>query len=113
MRAGRLRERLAFERRADIDDGSGNTVGQFQEVFQRAARVQPLKGSEAVQGQRLAGIQPVVISVRCCSMVSQVTTAWRVRDVRSGEIYNLTSSANMDERGKYMDFLATSGGADG
>jgi SPP1 family predicted phage head-tail adaptor len=109
MSAGELRDLVAFERRDELDDGYGNVDGAWVEQFRTAARIQPLKGGEAVQAARLAGTQPVVIRVRYCAAARSVAPAWRARDVRSGTIYNLRSAANMDEHRRYIDFLADAG----
>lgn len=114
MSAGELRERVAFDRRAVVDDGYGNTVsGDWQEQFVVWARIQPLKGGEGVQAARLAGSQPVVIRIRLSSHARQISTEWRARDARVGTLFNITSMANMDEKGAYLDVLATSGVAVG
>lgn len=112
--AGDLRERLSFQSREPIDDGYGNRVsGDFVEQFACAARIQPLKGGEGVQAARLQGTQPVILTIRSSLQAKQVTTAWRAVDARRGAIYNITSLANMDERGVMIDLLAVSGGASG
>lgn len=113
MGAGELRERVAFDRRAAADDGYGNQVSSWEEQFVVWARVQPLKGGEGVQAARLAGTQPVIIRVRQSSNTIQITSDWRARDARKGTLFNITSMANMDEKGAYLDVLATSGGAVG
>ncbi|WP_336800805.1 phage head closure protein [Kaistia sp. MMO-174] len=114
MSAGELRERVAFDRRAAVDDGYGNMVaGDWQEQFVVWARIQPLKGGEGVQAARLAGTQPVIIRVRSSSSTRQIRTDWRARDARIGTLFNITSMANMDEKGAYLDLLATSGEAVG
>ncbi|WP_336801474.1 phage head closure protein [Kaistia sp. MMO-174] len=114
MSAGELRERVAFDRRDAVDDGYGNTVaGDWREQFVVWARIQPLKGGEGVQAARLAGSQPVVIRVRLSSSTREIRVDWRARDVRNGMPFNITSMANMDEKGAYLDVLATSGVAIG
>lgn len=110
--AGELRERVAFDQRVELDDGYGNTVGNFVEQFAVSARVRPLKGSEAVQAARLAGQQPVVITVRMSRQVRGVGPHWRARNTRTGAVYAITAPpANMDERGAFLDILATVGEA--
>lgn len=114
MSAGELRERVAFDRRDVVDDGYGNTVsGDWREQFVVWARIRPLKGGEGVQAARLAGSQPVVIRVRLSSSTKQISADWRARDARMGTLFNITSMANMDEKGAYLDILATSGVAVG
>lgn len=112
--AGDLRGRLSFQRRLATDDGYGNPVsGEWSEQFVCAARIQPLKGGEDVQAARLAGTQPVILAIRLSAAARLVTTAWRAVDTRRGTIYNLTSLANMDERGAMLEILAAAGKAEG
>jgi len=110
--AGALRERLAFDRRVEADDGYGNAEADWVEQFAVSARVLPLKGSEAVMGARLAGRQPVIITVRASRQSRTIAADWRARDTRSGAVYAITApAANMDENGVYLDVLATTGAA--
>lgn len=102
--AGQLRERVAFEFQALLDDGYGNTVaGDWTTGPTVAARIVPLRGAESVQAARLAGRQPVRITVRQSDATLQVTTDWRVRDVRAGTLYNIRSVVNPDEHDRYLD----------
>lgn len=115
MSASELRERLAFDARADLNlnspagDGYGNTEGDWQEQFRLFARVQPMKGGETVMASRLTGAQPVIIKVRYSNHAATITTGWRARDVRSGAEYNIRGIANMDEKRDYLDILAETG----
>lgn len=109
----RFRELIAFDRRIVDDDTVGNPLGEWKEQFRARARVQPLKGGEHVVAGRLSGQQPVVIRVHWTEQADAVTPAWRARNVRTGKTYNITSSADMTERKRHMDFLAVSGGSDG
>lgn len=110
IKAGQLRDRLTFQKRATTDDGYGNTEGAWTDQFTIAARVQPLKGGEEVLAGRLTGTQPVVISVRTETRTKRITAGWRAVDARTGTVYALTSpSADMEERGLFLTIMATSG----
>lgn len=113
MSAGLLRERIVFERRIAADDDYGNQVGTWEAGGPAvAARVQYLKAGEEVIGQRLSGVQPVVITVRSSTFTRGVTADWRARDARSDKTFNL-KAPRPGERRDYIEFLATSGEADG
>ena len=112
MPAGQLRERVIFEQRSTEEDGAGNYVDEWVPSDPVAARIQYLKAGEEVMGQRLSGTQPVVITVRSSAFTRSLTASWRARDARSGKTFNL-AAPRPDERRAYIDFLATSGGADG
>ena len=110
MTAGRLRARVAFERREDIDDGAGNPQsGAFAEVYRCAAEIAPKLGGEEVQAARLAGRQPFLVTVRACRALEKLGADWRLRDVRNGMLYNIRAIANPDQRGVYLELLVESG----
>lgn len=116
MPAAKLRARLHFQRRAEGDDGFGNTVtGDFATVFTDAAEVIPRMGSEAVMSARLQGLQPVTIRVRSHTATRAIDATWRAVDARSGAVYAITSPpVNVDQKNQYIDMLATVGAqADG
>lgn len=106
---GQLREKVTFERRKPADDGYGNVQADWQSLWQCAARIMPLRGGEAVLGQRLAGKQPVVITVRSASALKDLTTGDRVVDARKGTVYNIGAISNPDEHGQYLEIVATAG----
>lgn len=110
MAAGKLRERLHFQKRAETDDGYGNPVsGDFATQFTRAARVRSLRGSEPIINQRLQGVQPVVVTVRTDSSTKTIDAAWRAVDSRDAtKVYNIRA-VTPDEKGAYIDFLAEAG----
>lgn len=107
--AAELRERVAFQRRTLADDGYGNEVGEWSEVFRTAARIKPARGAESIQASRLSGRQPVVITVRSSSNTRQVRTEWRVIDIRQETIYNIRSIVNPDERNAFLEMECDSG----
>lgn len=110
MPAGSLRQRLRFERRpVAADDGYGNVEGAWRTAFEAMARVTPLRGSETVIAQRLAGVQPLVITTYSCENSRAVAPGWRAVDQRSGDIYNIRSGANFDEKNRMLTFMADAG----
>ncbi|WP_375414630.1 head-tail adaptor protein [uncultured Bradyrhizobium sp.] len=115
--AGELRHRIAFDRRALIDDGAGNTEGDFEEQFVVSAKVQAKFGGEAVTAARLAGQQPIIVTIRQSSKTVLIGTDWRARDVRSSAnpdeqtVYNIRSIADPDDGGAWFEILCQSGSA--
>ncbi|GEC52258.1 head-tail adaptor [Bradyrhizobium japonicum] len=119
MTAGVLRFRLAFDRRADVDDGAGGLEGDFVEQFRLAAELMPKLGGETVLAARLVGQATFVLRVRSSSLSRQVTPDWRARDVRSAAdpdkqtVYAILSGPIDVEYGKnrYLEFLLQTGKA--
>lgn len=106
--AGQLYEKVAFESLGQTDDGYGGTVEDWTEQFSRRAAYTRLRGSEPVLAARLEGRQPTVIRVRADSSTRTITTDWRARDARSGEVFNIRSVIRTEDR-QWIDITAESG----
>lgn len=105
-----LRERVAFDKLGEAaSDPLGNVQTTWSEQFVTAARITPRLGGESVMASRLAGRQPVVITVRSSPSTKLISSDWRARDVRSGKVYNVRAIANVDERHRQFDILAEEG----
>lgn len=129
MPAGRMRERVAFERRSDLshgqgaghgqpfaNDGYGNRIGGWQVLTGLSsypARISPLRGGEDVIAEKLQGTGLVEIKVRSCVAMRAVKPTDRVRDTRTDQIYNIRYIENKDERDKYVTLTCEYGVADG
>ncbi len=109
--AGKLREKLLFQRRAIVDDGMGNEQsGEWETKVTTAAELIPLKGGEPVLAARLAGTQPYIIRIRSCAAARDVTPAWRVVDARKpARIFNITAAVDPDNKNAWLDIMATQG----
>lgn len=109
--AGKLREKLLFQRRAIVDDGFGNEQsGDFATVFTAAAELIPLKGGEPVLAARLSGVQPFIIKIRGCNDARAVTPAWRAVDARNpARLFNITAAVDPDNKNAWIDIMATQG----
>lgn len=108
MPSGDLYEHVAFDMPVSQSDGQGGTIDGWQERFKCRAKYLYLRGSEAVQAARLEGRQPVVITVRLSGQARQVTTDWRVRDVREGSVFNIRAIERTPDR-KWLEILAEGG----
>ena len=115
MASHRLRERVRFERRvATAGDGAGNTLPETWTPFYICAgRLRPINGREEVLAQKLGGVQPFELVVRCCRQAEQVTTDDRAVNDRTGAPYDITAIQNPDERRSYLSMLVRAGVADG
>ena len=94
-RAGLKRNRILFDKRTVTADGYGNQVSGWDEQFEVWARRRNLVGGESVIASRLQGVQPVVLTVLRSSETEIVTSEWRARDARSGEV--LSTSAMLSK----------------
>ncbi|MGO7185294.1 head-tail adaptor protein [Rhizobium brockwellii] len=109
--AGKLREKLLFQRRAIVDDGMGNEQsGDWETKFTAAAELIPLRGGEPVLAARLSGVQPYIIRIRSCAAAREVTTAWRAVDARQqSKTFNITAAVDPDNKNAWLDIMATQG----
>lgn len=115
---GRMRESIRLQEYTEIDDGAGNFTGDYVDVTTVPARIRYLKGSEEVLAGRLAGTQPVIITIRNGGDAANATTEWRVVNDRAGldefgndaETFNIRSIIKA-ERGDYIDLLCEKGTA--
>lgn len=106
--AGDLYYRVAFDKRAEVEDGYGNTVSNWVEQFQCRAAYRHLRGGESVMAGRLQGRHTQVIVVRASSQTRQITTDWRVRDARDGTVFNIRDVTVQTDR-MFISFLCESG----
>lgn len=111
MFAGQLTYRARFQSRAEQDDGYGNTVSVWQDLFTRWCNVRFLRGGEAVMASRLEGRQPVIITVRSCSQTRTITSDMRC--IIDGRTYNVRELPRLSQDRAWVEFLAESGVADG
>lgn len=117
-RAGALRERVHCQRPIGGGDGWGGEplpgAGGFENAFPRplAAGMKPRTGGEGVDAARLGGTQPFVVTVRNTSQTRQITTAWRLVDVRGdGRVLEVTSPpSDPDGRNQWLEFLVVDTG---
>lgn len=110
MQGGRFKERLTFQKRRTEADGLGNSEGDWVDQFQLKANVRPRLGGETVIGQRLVGLQPVLITVHKCSMSNEITSGWRAKHAVTGVIYDITSPlADVTGKGKEYEMVAQTG----
>lgn len=111
--AGELSHRVAFDKREDVNPDAPDDLGNVQSVFVQqfvvAAKVQSKFGGETVTSARLAGQQPVTITVRQSSQTVQVTPDWRARDARSGTEYAIRSVVDPDDGGAWLELLCQTG----
>lgn len=106
--AGDLRERVAFDRRVEREDGLGNTVDEWQEQFSVRAGYIHLRGGETVQAARLENRHPQVIRIRASSQSRQITADWRCRDARIGDVFAIRDVTHTVDR-KWVDLLCERG----
>jgi head-tail adaptor len=99
---GQLDRRVTFQ----VQGGDGDSPGAFYDVVTRDARVQPLRGGETYQGQRMAGQQPVKIWVRRDATTKRIDNAYRAFDARDATIVWDIQSSQVDEDLQWVEIWA-------
>ena len=96
MKAGRLSNLITIQRR-DTPSTKYRSGGEpwTDVVTRRPADISPImaRGGENVLADRLVGSRPAVINVRDEPLLASLTTAWRVVDAETSQIYNIRSFA--------------------
>lgn len=101
--AGQLDRRVTFRQKALV--GASRT-GDWEDVLSRDARIQPKLGGEAVQAERMAGRQPVIITVRRDSLTKTIDNSWSAKDARDAGVYFDIQSKIVTEDLAWVEFLA-------
>lgn len=105
-----MRERVSFQQRGMVSDGSGGQVpGPFSTVFTCAAEYLPLRGGEGVVASRLQGVQPYIVRVRSSAAARAVTPAWQITDARTNKTMNIRAVTDPDGKRQWLEFLAVEG----
>ena len=74
--AGTLRERVTLQRRAA--DANGDPLGPWEDQFVSPARVLARTQGEVVLESRIAGVQPVEVTLRLDRQTALIDTDWRL-----------------------------------
>lgn len=106
--AGLLQERVAFDKRSEATDEYGNYVAAWVEQFSTRAQFIPLRGTESVMAARLENRQPVIVRIRRSAAAELVDNDWRMRDLRTGEEYQIRTVTPDVSRGM-IDILTETG----
>jgi hypothetical protein len=74
--AGLLRESITLQRRGL--DVNADRLGPWEDEFATPARVLSRTSGEAVLAQRVAGVQPVEVTLRLDRFSARIDTDWRL-----------------------------------
>lgn len=94
MTAGKYRERISVEQKADPRDAAGTRSG-WSEFVSRRAEVVALSGREGVQARQVQGNVQYLITIRADAVTKAITPAMRV--VWNGKTLGITAAILKDE----------------
>ncbi len=105
--AGSLYHSVTFSVMTEVPDGN-NGFDLVPVDFTTRAHIRFLRGGETVQAARLQGKQPVVVTVRRSSKTLQVTPDAKMKDARTGVLYNIRAVVPTENR-QFIEITAESG----
>jgi head-tail adaptor len=103
--AGKRRERVRFQDRQL--DAAGRKTDDWNEGFQRWARVVVRTRGEAALQQRLQGLQPAEVSVLRDLRTAEIDIDWRM--VWNGRAYNVRAVAPSEDRAEILILVEADG----
>lgn len=115
LNAGQLRYRVRFDKQVHVEGAGGGALSSWKPQFTRWANIQPFKGGEDVQAQRLTGTQPAMIVVRSDSSTKLIDPSWRAVELLNGQplhYFAIKTAADMERKGQYITFYVVDGDPD-
>lgn len=79
--AGLFIQRVAFDKREEVEDEYGNMVAGWTEQFQTRAHFEFLHGSETVMAARLESREPMLVRIRMSADAKLIENEWQMRDL--------------------------------
>lgn len=111
--AGLFVQKVAFDKREEVEDPYGNMVAGWVEQFQDRAHFEFLHGSESVMAARLESHEPMLVRIRTSANAKRIDTDWQMRDLRdAGKPYNVRD-VTWDNSRAVVDLLVEGGVATG
>lgn len=107
MSAGKLRDRVAFERPNDTPDDYGNVSTGWTNVTTIWGDVREASGKEKVENGAVQSLRMATVRVRKTTTTSGLTEADRA--VFRGQTWNIRSIAQIGRKGSMLDLLCEAG----
>jgi head-tail adaptor len=111
--AGALRYRLKFAERDTVNDEYGNPSTGWADRFTVSGNITAKVGGEAIDAARLAGRQPVILTVRRSPDTKLITTDWKATEVESGTEFNIRTAIDPfignSNHGLWIEMIAETG----
>jgi len=89
MTAGKLFQKVTFQSPARSSDGYGGVYDGWNDQLTCRAAFMYSGGGETVQAARLEGRGVIKVRIRSFEDSRQITQDWRLKDERTGVIYNI------------------------
>jgi len=109
MRVGTLRKRVMVQARSVTQDSFGGQSSAWVDVAPAWAEIIPSVGRELVAAQAMRIDAPSTITMRWRSEFADPKALAAMRIVYGTRIFNIHSSANMEERNRYLTLICSEG----
>lgn len=104
MRAGRIRERVIFQRRAPGKNDFGEENGEWQDIATVWAGVEPIKGRELFAAQQTMSEVTTQIVCRYSSFLAGITAKDRI--LHGTTVYDIKAPPiNVSSRRRELQFM--------
>ena len=80
-----------------------------ENAYECRGHIRYLRQGETVQAARLRGQQPVVVTIRNCAAAREITSRWRMRDLRRGIAFNVKGVPVESDDRDWLQVTAESG----
>ena len=107
MRAGRLRDRVIFQRETETADNAGGYASSWADYLTVWASFMPERGQERIETDRVNASFSGKLHIRSSSESRAVTESDRVSI--NGELYNIRSISNPDQRNRMLEMVVERG----
>lgn len=111
-RAGRMRDRITFQRHEDVADGMGGRDAGWRDLFTVWGELRPERGRERVEAGRVSERTAGVLVVRSSVQTRGLTAADRFQDA-AGAIYQIRSVTDPARRRRELEITFDDGAATG
>jgi SPP1 family predicted phage head-tail adaptor len=112
---GRLDKRVSIQRRSSTKDSYGQEIDSWTTIAQVWAQVKPLGGKERMRNAAMVveSILTHTVTVRYSAtlMPPLEADAWRI--LYGSRIFNITSSRDVEEDRRFIEFDCTEGSVNG
>lgn len=107
MAAGPLRDRIAFKKKVETDDGQGGYATSWALQFTVWGSFRPQRGREQMEAGRLESSVSGVIRVRSSSQSQTIEPTWIA--VIDGADYNIRWISNPDRHARFLEIAVDRG----
>jgi SPP1 family predicted phage head-tail adaptor len=109
MQAGRLRNRVIFQKATPTSDDGGGFAVTWGEDVQRWAEFLVERGSERIEAGRISAEMSGILRLREDEVTASITPQYRA--VIDGEMWNIRSVSNEDRRHRMLTMVVERGPA--